>query len=140
MPDSYMPGATAQDSGHGGLQIIITAGPARFIADEPKDLGGLDLGPTPHDLVCAGLAACTSQTLRLYANRKQWPLGEVEVQVTHDRKADQKPADIFTRTITLRGALDDDQRQRLVEIAERCPVHLMLTHSSSVETVLTNAL
>jgi putative redox protein len=55
----------AEDSGHGGLQILITAGPARFVADEPVTLGGLDLGPTPHDLVGAGLAACTTQTLRL---------------------------------------------------------------------------
>jgi putative redox protein len=59
--------ATADDSGHGGLQILISAGAARFVGDEPTALGGLGLGPTPHDLVAAGLAACTTQTLRLYA-------------------------------------------------------------------------
>ncbi len=131
--------AVAEDSGHGGLQVLIQAGPARFVADEPAALGGLDLGPTPHDLVCAGLAACTAQTLRLYAKRKDWPLGEVIVEVTHERSLDLDPPDVFTRTLTLRGALDDDQRERLAEIAEKCPVHLLLTHSASVNTVIAKA-
>ena len=124
----------AEDAGRGGLQLLITAGPARFVADEPVELGGLDLGPTPHQLVSAGLAACTSQTLRLYANRKGWPLGPVEVAVTHSRDITQTPPDLFTRTITLRGVLDDEQKQHLLEIAERCPVHLMLVRSSRVAT------
>src|SRR5215469_11190768 len=117
----------AEDSGHGGLQILVTAGPARFVADEPTALGGLDLGPTPHDLVGAGLAACTTQTLRLYAKRKGWPLGAVEVRVSHRRDISAKPVDIFDRTITLGGPLDEEQRQRLLEIAELCPIHKLLT-------------
>jgi putative redox protein len=128
--------AIAEDSGHGGLQMIITAGPARFVADEPAALGGLDLGPTPHALVNAGLAACTAQTLRLYAKRKGWPLGPVSVTVTHHRDAALTPPDVFTRVLSLRGALDDAQRTRLVEIAEMCPVHLMLTHGATVNTTL----
>jgi putative redox protein len=90
----------AEDTGHGGLQMLITAGPARFIADEPVVLGGLDLGPTPHDLICVGLAACTSQTMRLYAKHKGWALGAVSVAVSHDRKAANAPADTFTRVQT----------------------------------------
>jgi putative redox protein len=126
----------AEDTGHGGLQILITAGPARFIADEPVSLGGLDLGPTPHDLVGAGLAACTTQTLRLYAKRKGWALGAVEVRVSHRRDITQKPVDIFDRTITLGGPLDEEQRQRLLEIAELCPVHKLLSGGATIATAL----
>jgi putative redox protein len=135
MTDAPRP-AIAADSGHGGLQILITAGPARFVADEPVAIGGLDLGPTPHDLVCAGLAACTTQTLRLYAKRKGWPLGAVEVRVSHRRDISAKPVDIFDRSITLGGPLDEEQRQRLLEIAELCPVHKLLTAGASVATTL----
>jgi len=138
MTDAPRP-AIAEDTGHGGLQILITAGNARFIADEPVSLGGLDLGPTPHDLVSAGLAACTSQTLRLYAKRKGWALGAVEVRVSHRRDITMTPVDIFDRTITLGGPLDEEQRQRLLEIAEKCPVHRMLSGGASVATVLTQA-
>jgi putative redox protein len=127
---------TADDSGRGGLQILITAGPARFVADEPVELGGQDLGPTPHDLVAAGLAACTSQTLRLYAKRKDWPLGPVRVTVSHSRDPALTPPDLFTRVIALHGPLDDEQRSRLLEIANRCPVHVMLARGVSVSTSL----
>jgi putative redox protein len=133
---SYPDGATAEDSGHGGLQVLITAGPARFVADEPVEIGGLDLGPTPHDLVCAGLAACTAQTLRLYARRKDWPLGPVKIRVTHRRDINARPVDIFDRVLTLGGDLDDEQRQRLMEIAELCPVHKLLTNGASVMTTV----
>jgi putative redox protein len=76
------PSALADDSGHGGVQILVTAGPTRFAADLGPMDGGLDIGPNPHDLVAAGLAACTTQTLRLYAKRKVWALGAVHVEVT----------------------------------------------------------
>jgi putative redox protein len=135
MASAYHP-VTADDSGHGGLQILITAGPASFVADEPVALGGLDLGPNPHELVSAGLAACTSQTLRLYAKRKGWPLGPVRVSVSHSRDLAQTPPDIFTVVISLNGPLDDEQRAHLLDIATRCPVHLMLTGGSSVSTSL----
>ena len=127
-------GASAHDSGHGGLQLLITAGPARFVADEPVDLGGLDLGPTPHDLVCAGLAACTAQTLRLYAKHKGWPLSEVRVDVSHQRDPAQTPPDRFIRVLSLGGPLDGEQRERLLDIAEHCPVHRLLTGGASVRT------
>jgi putative redox protein len=126
--------ATADDSGHGGLQILIGAGSARFVADEPVANGGLDLGPAPHDLVAAGLAACTTMTMRLYAKRKAWPLGAVHVEVTHARKAGDQPADTFTRRIRLGGDLDDEQRARLMQIAEMCPIHRLLTAGARIVT------
>ena len=126
--------ATADDSGHGGLQILVGAGPVRFAVDEPVAQGGLDIGPSPHDLVAAGLAACTAQTLRLYANRKAWPLGAVHVEVTHRRNLADTPHDSFHRTLRMEGKLDESQRLRLVEIAEMCPVHRMLTAGAAVVT------
>ena len=126
--------AVADDSGHGGVQILITAGPSRFVADLSPSQGGLDLGPDPHDLVAAGLAACTTQTLRLYAKRKAWPLGAVHVEVTWRRDPTAQPVDIFDRVLSLEGDLDDAQRQRLFEIAEQCPVHKLLTAGAKVET------
>jgi putative redox protein len=128
------PSAIADDSGHGGVQILVTAGPTRFAADLWPVDGGLDIGPNPHDLVAAGLAACTSQTLRLYARRKAWPLGAVHVEVTWRRDPAATPADIFDRKITLGGDLDDEQRARLMEIADKCPVHRMLEAGSKVVT------
>lgn len=132
--------AVAEDSGHGGLQILVSAGPARFVADEPVALGGLDLGPTPHDLVSAGLAACTAQTLRLYAKRKGWDLGPVEVRVVHRRDISIAPVDVFDRVIVLRGELDEEQRQRLLEIADKCPVHKLLTGGATISTVVSQDL
>jgi putative redox protein len=129
-------GAVVEDSGHGGLQVLVSAGPARFVADEPVEIGGLDLGPTPHDLVCAGLAACTTQTLRLYAKRKDWSLGAVSVKVTHRRDLSAKPIDIFDRVVVLHGDLDETQRTRLLEIADLCPVHKLLTGGAAVLTTV----
>jgi putative redox protein len=128
------PSAIADDGAHGGVQILITAGPVRFTGDLTPADGGLDVGPNPHDLVAAGLAACTTQTLRLYARRKAWSLGPVHVEVTWRREPGSLPADVFERVITLNGDLDDIQRARLMEIAEACPVHKMLVAGSRVET------
>ncbi len=134
MTDVARPSAIAEDSGHGGVQILITAGPSRIAGDLKPSEGGLDTGPNPHDLVAAGLAACTTQTLRLYAKRKGWAVGAVRVEVTWRRAPGQVPADVFDRVITLPADLDDAQRQRLMEIAEACPVHKMLTAGVKVET------
>jgi putative redox protein len=96
--------------------------------------GGTGLGPSPHDLLSAGLAECTVLTLRLYADRKSWPLEAVEARVIHEVQADQTPRDLFRRTVKLTGPLDEEQRARLLEIAERCPVHRTLTAGSRIET------
>ena len=122
-----------EETGAGKFQVEVQAGPSVFLADEPLDVGGLDSGPSPYDLLSAALGACTAMTCRMYADRKGWPLTRVSVGVTHEaRKADR--LDRFTREIGLEGDLDADQRQRLIEIAEKCPVHRTLTEGAEVGT------
>ena len=136
MTNLLRPSAVADDSGHGGLQMFVTAGPTSLVADVKVSAGGLDLGPDPHDLVAAGLAACTTMTLRLYAKRKNWALGAVHVEVRSGRDIDMVPPERFDREITLDGDLDDDQRKRLMEIAEMCPIHRLLTQGARVVTTV----
>jgi uncharacterized OsmC-like protein len=132
-------------SGIGYLQEI-EIGPHRLRSDEPVELGGTDLGPTPYGLLSAALAACTSMTLRLYAKQKGWPLDEARVVVRHEKiyakdcaecETKEGRLDRMEREITLVGALDDAQRRRLLEIADRCPVHRTLTGEVRIETRLT---
>ncbi|MGJ8561964.1 MAG: OsmC family protein [Alphaproteobacteria bacterium] len=105
-------------------------------ADEPVELGSADLGPTPFEYLCAGLGACTSITLRMYADRKKWPVSHIEVDVSHTREthADGLRRDVFTREITIEGDVDEVQRARLIEIANKCPVHRTLEAGSDVIT------
>ena len=100
--------------------------------DEPLEFNSADLGPSPFEYVCAGLGGCTTITLRMYAGRKDWALEHVSCLVTHENREGQT---VFTRQITMVGDLSVDQRARLVEIANKCPVHKMLAHSALVETV-----
>jgi putative redox protein len=123
------------ETGLGRYQVEVRVGNAAFLADEPVSSGGLGSGPNPYDLLSAALGACNSMTIRLYANRKGWPLQRVQVTVRHSR-ADLQARDIFEADVTLEGALDEIQRVRLLEIAERCPVHMTLTRGAEVRTVL----
>lgn len=125
-----------------GFTQDIQAGRHAFVADEPKGVGA-DLGPTPYDLLLAALGACTSMTLRMYANRKNWPLRHVTVTLSHGRQhsVDCEHCDTETsmiehieRVITLEGDLGPDQRHRLLEIAERCPVHQTLMRDKHIVT------
>ncbi len=109
-----------------------------FLVDEPKDFGGLGSGPNPYDLLGAALGACTAMTLRLYADRKAWPLDRVTVLVDH-AKSSLAARDRFHREIRLEGALDATQRERLLEIANRCPVHATLERGADVQTSLTES-
>lgn len=113
-----------------------------LVADEPASVGGEDAGPTPYDYIVAGLGACTSMTLQMYAGRKEWPLEEARVSLKHRRihandcddcEADQR-LDVVDREIELVGPLSDEQRARLMEIADRCPVHRTLEAGVRVET------
>jgi putative redox protein len=119
----------------GRLQLIARAPDASFIVDEPISAGGEGAGPNPYDLLSAALGACTALTLRLYAERKGWPLRHVQVAVRHHR-ASLDARDLFDRCIELDGPLDADQRARLLEIAERCPVHQTLDRGADVQTRL----
>ena len=126
-----------------GFLQDIQSGAAHFTqADEPLDFGGTNRGMSPYGFVAAGLGACTSMTLRMYARQKGWPLAHVSVDVTHDKRHASDAAspgtkvDVFQRVIRLEGDLDDAQRQRLLEIADKCPVHRTLEQGARVETVL----
>ncbi|MCA8970461.1 MAG: alpha/beta fold hydrolase [Planctomycetes bacterium] len=132
----------------------VTAGRHRFLADEPESFGGDDRGPTPYDLLLAGLGACTSMTLHMYARRKKWPLERVAVDLSHERVHAKDCEDCergaengaepengakverITRRLRIEGPLDADQRARLLEIADRCPVHRTLEGVPEIVTEL----
>lgn len=126
-------GLRVEETGGGTFQVRVTTPSVSFLADEPASVGGLGSGPTPYDLLGAGLGACTAMTCRLYADRKGWPLDRVVVEVGHVAKTASAP-DRFTRRIGFRGALDEAQQTRLLEIADRCPVHRTLTESATIVT------
>jgi len=110
-----------------------------LIADEPLDKGGKDLGFSPKELLIAALAACTSATLRMYADRKQWDLQEVKIDLDLDRN-DSENKTYINRKIQLIGNLDEDQRTRLLDIANKCPVHKILSNPIGINTGLYPAL
>ncbi len=129
----------------GTFQQAIAIGPHRLIADEPASAGGLDSGPTPYDLLLAALGACTAMTVRMYADLKQLPLDRVAVALRHEKiyAADcadcemrEGKIDRIERVVTLEGPLDHATRQKLLEIAEKCPVHRTLHAEVSVPTRL----
>ncbi|MDT5207839.1 MAG: putative redox protein [Mycobacterium sp.] len=127
-----------------GFTRQISAGHHQLVADEPPPVGN-DTGSTPYDLVLAGLGACTSMTVRMYADRKRWPLDKIRVTLRHSRIHANDCADCETTNgyidqidcgVELSGDLDDAQRQRLLYIAERCPVHQTLTSEVRITTSL----
>lgn len=123
------------ETGLGKYQVEARVGDAAFLIDEPVAVGGLGGGPNPYNLLASALGACTTMTIRLYANRKGWPLTKVRAAVRHSRTG-LNARDSFALEITLEGPLDDTQRARLMEIAERCPVHLTLARGSDVKASL----
>jgi putative redox protein len=132
-----------RESGEGRFAQQILAGGHRLTADEPPAVGGGDRGPTPYGLLLAGLGACTSMTLRLYADRKGWPLERVTVRLKHDKihaqdcescETTEGRIDHIARELTIDGPLDADQRHRLLEIADKCPVHKTLHSEVAIET------
>lgn len=127
----------------GKFQQTVTTGPHRMLADEPVAAGGEDTGPGPYDFVLAGLGACTSMTMRMYADRKALPLDRITVTLKHRKihaedcaecETKQGMLDQIDRVISIEGALDADQRKRLMEIADKCPVHRTLTSEIRIVT------
>jgi putative redox protein len=112
----------------------VSVGGHRFPADEGEEVGGTDRGAAPFELVMAGLGACTSMTLRMYADRKGWDLQGVEVTLTRTQREGTVPENEIRREIRLAGDLDAEQRRRLVEIAEKCPVHRALSGGVAITT------
>ena len=125
------------------FQQTVSIGPHRMLADEPVASGGEDSGPGPYDYLLAGLGACTSMTMRMYAERKSLPLERVTVTLSHSRihaedcaECETKAGmlDQFDRVITMEGLLDVEQRKKLMEIADKCPVHRTLTSEIHIVT------
>ena len=119
---------TAIATGHGGHH--------KLTADEGPDLGGADAGPAPYDLLTAALGACTVITLRMYAERKQWPVTAVHADIHFSRDGDRQRID---RVLTIEGAVDDEQKKRMADIAERTPVTLTLKNGLEIRTSLSES-
>ena len=138
---------TVTESGDGPYAQAIDASGHPLRGDEPEHAGGHDTGPNPYDLLMAALGSCTSMTLRMYANHKQWPLGRVSVRLTHEKihaadcaecETKDGKLDRFDRVIAIEGDLDDEQRARLLQIADRCPVHRTLEAEIEIRTELSS--
>ena len=136
---------TVSDGGVGSLKAEIGIGAHHLTADDGKDANGQTIGPEPHDYLLAGLGACTAITVRLYADRKKFPLERVTVHLSRrkikaadcpDCRTKEGEVEEISREIELAGALDEAARTRLVEIAERCPVHRTLTGEIKIRTRL----
>jgi|1186.fasta_scaffold46943_2 putative redox protein len=123
-----------EETGQGLFQVRVQTGDHSFLMDEPIAFGGLSSGASPFDMLGAALGGCTLMTLKLYAQRKGWTLERLSVRVVH-KKGSPEARDSFERVIHL-GEVSDEQRERLLGIAERCPVHLLLERGADVSTSL----
>ncbi len=132
-------------TGEVGYATDILAGKHHLLADEPSSVGGTDAGPTPYDLLLSSLGACTGMTLRMYADRKKWPLKEIKVHLQHEKRhsADSRDCEMPTskldhidKVIEIHGDLDKTQRERLLEIPGRCPVHRTLNSEIVINSKL----
>jgi len=139
MNDPIDHAVVVEESGKGPYAQFVSVGHHVLGEDEPERLGGHDSGRSPYEYMLAALGGCTAMTLRMYANRHEWQLQKVTVELRHDRSLSPdkgEPVDRFHRTIRLSGDLTDDQRRKLMRIAEQCPVSRALQRSSEVMTYL----
>lgn len=118
----------------GAFQVDVAVAKHALVSDVLPDAGGKDEGPDPHELLESALGACTAITVTMYAKRKQWPLEKVTVKVRHETVAGQTPPDKLTREVTFEGNLDAEQRARLLDVANKCPIHKLVTAGAKVET------
>lgn len=133
-----------RNEAHRGLQTEIMANGHFILTDEPKDVGGTNLGGTPYDLLVSSLGACTAMTIRMYAKHKKWPLDEVKVHLSREKRHSEDAEDlgehskieVIDRYVELSGDLTEEQRKRILEIADKCPVHKTLTNGLTVHTKL----
>ena len=138
---------TVTETGNGKFQNVIRSGPHRLIADEPQSVGGMDSGPTPYDFLAIGLGACTTMTLRMYADRKGLDLGTISVEVDHakihasdcaecteEERDKGGRIDRFERRLKVTADIDETTRDKLLEIADKCPVHRTLEAGAKVAT------
>ncbi|GGB63185.1 osmotically inducible protein C [Roseibium aquae] len=145
--DPVLEGVEVVETGLGRFQAMVATGSHRLIADEPEKVGGFDSGPSPYDYLSAALGACTVMTLRMYAERKQLPVTRIATTVNHGKVHAADCADCaqtlrdrggridrFERVITLEGDLDEETRARMLEIADKCPVHRTLEAGAAVVT------
>ncbi|PXY42935.1 OsmC family protein [Flavobacterium hydrophilum] len=114
---------------------ITSASGNIVIADEPQEVGGKNLGFSPSELLASALASCTLITLRMYINRKQWNVSEIDIKVDFEKDSEQNIS-LFTRKIELTGEIDESQRQKLHLIAEKCPIHKTLTNTIKIQTTI----
>jgi putative redox protein len=131
-------------TGQGKFEQVMVNGRHNVISDEPVSSGGSDVGPSPYDLLLMSLGSCTSMTVHLYATRKQWPLEQVVVRLKHSKVHAEDCADCednpkalidrIERTIEVIGPLDEEQRSRLLQIANQCPVHRTLSSKIDIKT------
>lgn len=146
VPEAEIPRTKHQvvaNLGAEGFTTQLKAGNHYLTADEPRSVGGNDFGPTPYDLISAALAACTSMTIQMYARRKEWALTNVETHVNYFKKhaddctdcsSDSAKIDFFERFVVIEGELDEKQRERILQIADRCPVHRTLHEKVKITT------
>jgi putative redox protein len=143
--DATQPGTVIVHGSATGFAQAITVGRHQLTGDERTDVGGTDTGPNPYDLLLAALGSCTSMTVAMYARRKNWPLEAVTVRLRHSKihaadceacETKEGLLDHIEREVELIGVLSDDQRARLLDIANKCPVHRTLTSEIHVETRL----
>jgi len=137
------PSLVSVETASGKFQQTVRVGNHLFLADEPESFGGTDSGPSPYDLLLAALGSCTSMTMKMYADRKGIALKSVHIVLEHSREHvddcqscnnDDNRIDVIDRSITLEGDLSEEDRRKLLEIAEKCPVHRTLENRIDIHT------